>query len=670
MYLKKAIYENVGPLETVKFDFSLNENGSPKPIVFVGENGSGKSTVLSNIVDALFEMAGKSYINARQKADNGIEAQYYKGISGAEIHENASFMISCLLFKGANEYKYIFKSGEISSEFFEKKFGVEKGTLHWNEKENDKRISISEEDVIREWGDNVICYFGPDRYERPLWLGDKYYNIEEYIHPSVKERWKGKLTNPILVKNVTAETLQWLLDIIADSRADIKQNGDGTLSIEHVNVQDLILLRQARANIEEILSKIVGEQVYFDLNFRSAAGTRFRIKRKSDDSVFCPSLSSLSTGQSALFNMFATIVRYADKNDINKSIHTSNIRGIVVIDEIELHLHSNLQKEILPKLIAMFPRIQFIISSHSPLFLIGMKDTLGRDSFDVYEMPTGSKIDAEQFFEFEKAYEYMRQTQKYQEEAQRAIRTVLAEEKTIVVTEGHTDWKHIKAALNALKNDVRFKDLFDELSFEFFEYGPINTKECYRHKLEMGNIVLCSLCENFSKIPQKNKYIFIADRDDDRTNKKMSDSNGKFKNWGNNVFSFILPVPPHRVTTPSICIEHFYSDEEIKTEWVDSNDGVARRLFMGNEFNDFGISSKIRRFCEKKCICGKTKIAIIDGTSGERVLDLDNSDSGINYALPKSKFAELILNNEPSFNKMNFESFISIFQTIKEIIQN
>lgn len=43
--------------------------------------------------------------------------------------------------------------------------------------------------------------------------------------------------------------------------------------------------------------------------------------------------------------MFSTIVRYADRNDLNKSIHLENITGIVIIDEIELHLHTSLQKK-------------------------------------------------------------------------------------------------------------------------------------------------------------------------------------------------------------------------------------------------------------------------------------------------------------------------------------
>jgi len=41
--------------------------------------------------------------------------------------------------------------------------------------------------------------------------------------------------------------------------------------------------------------------------------------------------------------------------------------GVALIDEIDLHLHPKWQMEVLPKLSKEFPRIQFIVTSHSPL---------------------------------------------------------------------------------------------------------------------------------------------------------------------------------------------------------------------------------------------------------------------------------------------------------------
>ncbi len=48
--------------------------------------------------------------------------------------------------------------------------------------------------------------------------------------------------------------------------------------------------------------------------------------------------------------------------------------GIVIIDEIEKHLHPKLQRFVIKKLKDVFPKIQFIISSHSPLCVAGTAD--------------------------------------------------------------------------------------------------------------------------------------------------------------------------------------------------------------------------------------------------------------------------------------------------------
>jgi predicted ATP-binding protein involved in virulence len=47
--------------------------------------------------------------------------------------------------------------------------------------------------------------------------------------------------------------------------------------------------------------------------------------------------------------------------------------GIVVIDELELHLHPTLQQEVLSRLKMTFPRIQFIVCTHSPLVISNLK---------------------------------------------------------------------------------------------------------------------------------------------------------------------------------------------------------------------------------------------------------------------------------------------------------
>ena len=51
-----------------------------------------------------------------------------------------------------------------------------------------------------------------------------------------------------------------------------------------------------------------------------------------------------------------------------------NLSGIVLLDEIEQHLHPNWQREIVRRLSRQFPKVQFVCTSHSPLCAGGIAD--------------------------------------------------------------------------------------------------------------------------------------------------------------------------------------------------------------------------------------------------------------------------------------------------------
>jgi hypothetical protein len=53
--------------------------------------------------------------------------------------------------------------------------------------------------------------------------------------------------------------------------------------------------------------------------------------------------------------------------------HPSSLRGIVLLDEIDLHLHPTWQRRIVPILKRVFPELQFIVTTHSPLVLTGFE---------------------------------------------------------------------------------------------------------------------------------------------------------------------------------------------------------------------------------------------------------------------------------------------------------
>lgn len=667
MYIKKISDVNLGPIKNSTIEFPFDEK-KPKPIILVGENGSGKSTFISTIVDSFYEIASMAFSDARKPAE--IEGyQYYKTISPTEIYFREKYLYSYIVLEDSKDkipkIEYVFKSGNVSIDDFKKKVKEVSQALTWKDKENYKKAVISKENAEDILVRDILCYFGPDRYEKPFWMGTRYYEISDYEHPTVKSKFSGKIGNPISVNNMTNITLQWLLDVIVDSRCDVSKKNDG-FQIEHISAEELIEQSKTRKNIETIMSKILGVDVYFGLNFRGTRGSRFNIKVQKDNSVVVPTLDSLSTGQSALFNMFATIVRYADSNNMNNSINLSNITGIVIIDEIELHLHSILQHEILPELIALFPKVQFIITTHSSLFLLGMNKKYSENGFEIYQMPDATKISVERFSEFQKAYAYLSKTKKYEDEISTAIS--LRQDKMLVITEGATDWKHMKAAYNKLSKIPKYKDIFEGLDFDFLEYAPKNSKEDCETKLEMGDKNLCSLCENHAKINQSRKMVFIADRDVDSTNKKLGGIDCDFKKWGNKVYSFTLPLPNNRSETPNICIEHLYSDKVIKTEVQIEHSEFKRRLYIGNEFDKRGLSNKLKLNCERAKICGEKSIAIIEGSTGERVTSFEDSET--NLALPKMEFANMILHEKKPFENVEFDNFIEIFRILKSISED
>lgn len=90
-------------------------------------------------------------------------------------------------------------------------------------------------------------------------------------------------------------------------------------------------------------------------------------------------LKELPSGFKAIFNIYSSLLMRARLLNIN---HT-NLEGLVIIDEIDVHLHISLQKKILPFLIKSFPEIQFIVSTHSPFVITSTKDTV------VYDISSG-----------------------------------------------------------------------------------------------------------------------------------------------------------------------------------------------------------------------------------------------------------------------------------------
>ncbi|MGL5411055.1 MAG: AAA family ATPase [Cetobacterium sp.] len=84
--------------------------------------------------------------------------------------------------------------------------------------------------------------------------------------------------------------------------------------------------------------------------------------------------NTLSSGYGAVLDIVIDLILRMEKKSERK--FDFNMGGIVLIDEIETHLHLELQKRILELLTTIFPNIQFIITTHSPFILNSLNNVI------------------------------------------------------------------------------------------------------------------------------------------------------------------------------------------------------------------------------------------------------------------------------------------------------
>jgi tetratricopeptide (TPR) repeat protein len=211
-------------------------------------------------------------------------------------------------------------------------------------------------------------------------------------------------------------------------------------------------------------------------------------------------------------------------------------------------------------------------------------------------------------------------------------------------TEGKTDWKYLQKAKQKLNIG---------LSLRFYERED-----------SIGDRNLLQHCKTLAKsiYPQEKPLIFVFDRDDPQVLKEVEEEGKAFKHWGNNVFSFAIPVPTHRIGYGNLSIEFYFSDEELKTK-----DNNGRRLFLSSEF----LENSGRHLQEPDLNYGnRHKLKGITEGKSAKIIDSDvfNQESK-NIALSKSEFADNIYRDVPPFDCFDFGAFREIFVVVKSILE-
>ncbi len=227
-------------------------------------------------------------------------------------------------------------------------------------------------------------------------LGSNHISLSEFIHRIINESHNY----PILSKyssirrfNITKQPLSTTL--ISTRRIDGYNNWNDL--IENSNIVNLWIktleistlqrnksnpvLESIRTSIRSAISDDQPGSIYYDIVIDELC-----IKKPNGEIL---PISLLSDGQFNMISMVMDIaIRCAILNPHLLEKAPQETSGIVLIDELDLHLHPKWQMRVVDDLKRTFPKIQFIVTTHSPLIIQSLKPDEGDRLIDLNDPDT------------------------------------------------------------------------------------------------------------------------------------------------------------------------------------------------------------------------------------------------------------------------------------------
>ncbi len=499
MYIKKIQLINVWPITDLTVETNFSEEWNPKPLILVWENWSGKTIFLSYIVNFLLSLQQNCWFENTEVEEGKVyklrSAEYittWQIYSYWEIFLDDWFWCSEIQFK----QKKSSLDEEIKQQLSKYRVFSEIADYEWswfifNEKDNAQ--------CLEAYQSTSLLYFPASRFEEPSWLNEDNLNAKA----SYEDKKRSKLiTNRKVIIYENLKNIQnRFLDVVYDELLNRKTEERPITINWTVVIKEVIVDHYSNAlyNLFIDILQLIFNQKLEKPSFRIADRRNRKLSLYSWSKESVPNIFNLSTWETVLINLAFSILRDFDLTW--KSLKDfKDIIWVVVIDEIDLHLHSNLQKEILPKLLKIFPNIQFIITTHSPLFLLWMEKVFRNNWYDLLDMPSWERIDVERFKELKNAFEYYQKTKTYAELINKEITNI---NKPILFSE----WKNYRYLQKAKEFfwtsiDIEIKNI-DELNSNQLTSIFISL---YKTKLNKNKVFFVRDCDADSEYKKTKKY--------------------------------------------------------------------------------------------------------------------------------------------------------------------
>lgn len=366
MHINKLMLDNVGRFTDLEVKLAPNAKHHSNVTVLVGNNGAGKTTILKSLATSL------SWLVARIRTEKGngshiAEEDIRNGDSGAIIAielEDCSHARSNLPDAGPEDHLFA--------------WGIARGRQG---RKTSVHSSLMDTSILA------------DHYRTRLSTDEKaslpliaYYPVERSV-----------LEIPLKIR--TKHTFDQLdgydnaLNRGVDFRRFFEWFREREDSENETGVSDTALSEISKkfgndSDIWKTLSQLKASSRDRQLTaVRSAIAafmpgfSNLRVQRKPrlhmaiDKDGVTLNVSQLSQGEKSMMALVGDIARRLAM--MNQSLDNPlEGDGIVLIDEVDLHLHPRWQRSLIRQLSETFPNCQFVLTTHSPLVISDAKDVL------------------------------------------------------------------------------------------------------------------------------------------------------------------------------------------------------------------------------------------------------------------------------------------------------
>ena len=301
------------------FDIPI-ANEKYQHLIITGKNGSGKTVLLNAIADFINVVKNKKNLSFLSYSD--------------KLNELSERLLSV---QDKNEEMKVKEVLNTYSNLEEELYG---------------RVDVQFNDI-----GNVLEKYNEQNFIFAFYQADRKVKMSEPKNPT-KPQYDKK-------GNIKATATIQFLNFLSDLKIQ------EALARNEKQYDDADVINEWFVDFEKLLQLIYqDDNLKLEFNYKDYS---FKICTEGKKFKF----TQLSDGFAAALDIVADLIlKMQEDNALTRAYEKE---GIVLIDEIETHLHLELQKTIMPLLTRVFPNVQFIITTHSPFVLNSMTNAVAYD---------------------------------------------------------------------------------------------------------------------------------------------------------------------------------------------------------------------------------------------------------------------------------------------------